>query len=62
MPAIKDVMLGISQVRKKLELGPDNLPMMIMISDEMEHMIPQFEDYSHPLRGDTRLDRAARVP
>jgi hypothetical protein len=24
VPAIKDVMLGINQVRKKLELGPDN--------------------------------------
>ena len=58
VPAIKDVMLGISQVRKKLELGPDGLPMMIMISDEMEHMITQFEDDAHPQRGVTRLDPA----
>jgi hypothetical protein len=54
-------MLDINQVRKKLELGLDGLPMLIMICDEMAHMTPSFEDYSHPLRGDTRLDRVAPV-
>jgi hypothetical protein len=50
--AIKDVMLGIAQVRKKLEIGPHDLPMMIMITEEMPHLIAQMEDYSHPLRED----------
>ena len=39
VPAIKDVMLGVSQMRKKLELDSEGLPMMIMITDDMEHMI-----------------------
>ena len=62
VPAIKDVMLGISQMRKKLELGPDGLPMMIMITDDMEHMIEPFADHAHVRRDTTRRDRVLRVP
>jgi hypothetical protein len=61
VPAIKDVMLGISQVRKKLELGPDSLPMMIMIADEMEHMIERFEDHARIARHDAARPRAPRT-
>jgi hypothetical protein len=60
VPAIKDVMLGINQVRKKLELGPDNLPMMIMISDEMAHMVEPFKDDPHVRPDATRPDRVPR--
>ena len=52
-------MLGISQVRKKLELGPDNLPMTVIIADNMAHLIAPFEDDTHPRRGGTWPDRVA---
>jgi hypothetical protein len=62
VPAIKDVMLGIKEVKQKLELGPDGLPMMIMISDEMVHTIEPFEGVAHARRDKARPGRVAPVP
>jgi hypothetical protein len=61
VPAIKDVMLGINQVKRKLELGPGDMPMMIWITDEMPHAIQQMQDYSHPLRADGLPDLSSVI-
>ena len=49
VPAITDVRLGINQVNKTLEPGPDGLPMTVMISNGMAHMTDQFANDAHPL-------------
>jgi hypothetical protein len=55
--AITDVMLGITQVKQTLELGPDGLPMMVMISDERAHMVEPFKDDPHARPDGARPDR-----